>query len=83
VPAAVQNKTVPVVDDEPTVRMLIAEVLLEELGYTAVEVGDGNAALKVLRSDEPMDLLITDVGLPGGLNDPARWRTRGARCGLD
>jgi CheY-like chemotaxis protein len=66
-PRAVQNKTVLVVDDEPTVRMLITEVL-EELGYTAVEAMDGNAALKVLRSDVPLDLLITDVGLPGGLN---------------
>jgi len=66
-PRAVQGKTVLVVDDEPTVRMLVTEVL-EELGYTATEAADGNAGLKVLRSDVPLDLLITDVGLPGGLN---------------
>jgi DNA-binding response OmpR family regulator len=47
--------------------MLITEVL-EELGYAAIEATDGNAALKVLRSDVSLDLLITDVGLPGGLN---------------
>ncbi len=66
-PRAAQGKTVLVVDDEPTVRMLVTEVL-EELGYTAIEAADGNAGLKVLRSDVPLDLLITDVGLPGGLN---------------
>ncbi len=66
-PRVVQGKTVLVVDDEPTVRMLVTEVL-EELGYTATEAADGNAGLKVLRSDVPLDLLITDVGLPGGLN---------------
>jgi CheY-like chemotaxis protein len=64
---AEQGKTVLVVDDEPTVRMLVGEVL-KELGYTAVEMGDGPAALEVLRSTTPIDLLITDVGLPGGLN---------------
>ena len=67
-PRAAQGKTVLVVDDEPTVRMLVTEVL-EELGYTPIEAADGQAGLKVLRSDVPLDLLITDVGLPGGLND--------------
>jgi len=56
-----------VVDDEPTVRMLVAEVL-EDLGYAAVEASDGAAGLKVLRSDARIDLLVTDVGLPGGMN---------------
>ena len=58
-----------VVDDEPTVRMLVTEVL-EELGYTAIEAMDGAAGLKVLQSDVRIDLLITDVGLPGGMNGP-------------
>lgn len=61
------GKTVLVVDDEPTVRMLITEVL-EELGYTAIETNDGPAGLKVLQSDARIDLLVTDVGLPGGIN---------------
>jgi signal transduction histidine kinase/CheY-like chemotaxis protein len=64
---AVQNKTVLVVDDEPTVRMLVAEVL-ENLGYTAIEAADGAAGLQILHSDIRLDLLITDVGLPGGIN---------------
>ena len=53
-----------VVDDEPTVRMLVTEVL-EDLGYTAIEAADGTAGLQVLQSDVRIDLLVTDVGLPG------------------
>ena len=66
-PRAEQGETVLVVDDEPTVRMLVTEVL-EDLGYTAVEAGDGAAGLQILRSGVRIDLLITDVGLPGGMN---------------
>jgi len=66
-PRAQQGETVLVVDDEPTVRMLVAEVL-QDLGYTAIEAADGQAGLKVLRSDVHLDLLVTDVGLPGGMN---------------
>ncbi len=66
-PRAEQGETVLVVDDEPTVRMLVTEVL-EDLGYTAIEAADGPAGLKVLRSDARIDLLVTDVGLPGGMN---------------
>ncbi len=66
-PRATEGQTVLVVDDEPTVRMLVSEVL-QELGYTAIEVADGSTGLQVLRSDQRIDLLITDVGLPGGIN---------------
>jgi CheY-like chemotaxis protein len=66
-PRAEQGETVLVVDDEPTVRMLVAEVL-GELGYAAIEATDGAAGLEVLRSDARIDLLVTDVGLPGGMN---------------
>ncbi len=66
-PRADQGETVLVVDDEPTVRMLVAEVL-EDLGYVAIEAADGAAGLQVLRSNARVDLLITDVGLPGGMN---------------
>jgi PAS domain S-box-containing protein len=67
VPRAEQGETVLVVDDEPTVRMLVADVL-EDLGYTAIEAADGAAGLKVLQSPARIDLLVTDVGLPGGMN---------------
>ncbi|KMO35845.1 ATP-binding protein, partial [Methylobacterium aquaticum] len=66
-PRAEQGETVLVVDDEPTVRMLVAEVL-EDLGYTAIEAADGAAGLTVLQSDARIDLVVTDVGLPGGMN---------------
>ncbi|MBN4096063.1 GAF domain-containing protein [Methylobacterium sp. OT2] len=62
-----QGETVLIVDDEPSVRMLVTEVL-EDLGYTAIEASDSVAGLKVLRSDVRIDLLVTDVGLPGGMN---------------
>lgn len=55
-----------VVDDEPTVRMLVTEVL-RELGYTAIEAADGAAGLKVMQSDARIDLLVSDVGMPGGM----------------
>jgi CheY-like chemotaxis protein len=58
------GQTVLIVDDEQSVRMLIVDVL-EELGYVAVEAGDGTAGLRVLQSDLRIDLLITDVGMPG------------------
>jgi CheY-like chemotaxis protein len=58
------GETVLVVDDEPTVRMLVMETL-EELGYDAIEANDGSAGLSVLQSDARVDLLVTDVGLPG------------------
>jgi PAS domain S-box-containing protein len=61
------GETVLVIDDEPTVRMLVAEVL-EENGYAALLAADGPGGLKILESDARIDLLITDVGLPGGMN---------------
>jgi PAS domain S-box-containing protein len=66
-PRSEQGETVLVVDDEPTVRMLLTDIL-EDLGYTAIEAGDSVAGLKVLQSDVRIDLLVTDVGLPGGIN---------------
>jgi len=61
------NATVLVVDDEPTVRMLVTD-LLRELGYVIIEAADGAGGLEVLHSDARVDLLVTDVGLPGGMN---------------
>jgi signal transduction histidine kinase len=53
-----------VVEDQTEVRSQIADTL-NEIGCEVIEACDGTAGLKVLRSDEPLDLLITDVGLPG------------------
>ena len=58
------GETVLVVDDEPTVRMLVMETL-EERGYTAFEAGDAFSAIEILKMQGRIDLLVTDVTLPG------------------
>ncbi|SFB18596.1 PAS domain S-box-containing protein [Rhizobium sp. NFR07] len=66
-PRSADHETILVVDDEPLVRMVAVEIL-EELGYHVLEAGDGPTALKIMSSGQPIDLLVTDVGLPGGMN---------------
>jgi len=61
------RQTVLVVDDEATIRHVIDE-LLDDLGYTVIGAADGAAGIKVLQSGARIDLLITDVGLPNGMN---------------
>jgi PAS domain S-box-containing protein len=58
------GQTVLVIEDNPAVRMVIVEVL-RELGYHALEAGDAEAAMPVIESSRPIDLLVSDVGLPG------------------
>jgi signal transduction histidine kinase/CheY-like chemotaxis protein len=53
-----------VVEDQPEVRSQIADAL-NEIGYTVLQAGDGTAGLQILESQSSLDLLITDVGLPG------------------
>ncbi len=67
VPRAEPGETVLVVDDEPVIRMLTVEVL-EELGYRALEAADATAGLRMMTLAGRIDLLVTDVGLPGGMN---------------
>ena len=75
------GETVLLVEDEAEVRAATAEHL-RDLGFAVLEAEDGAAALGVLRSGHPVDLLVTDVGLPGGMNgrqvaDAARERLPG------
>jgi signal transduction histidine kinase len=56
--------TVLVVEDEALVRMLLVATL-EEQHYTVLEAGEGETALEILRSGAQIDLLATDVGMPG------------------
>ena len=63
-PCAMAGETVVVVEDDPAVRMLVLNVL-GELGYTAFEAEDAKSALPLLESAMRVDLLVTDVGLPG------------------
>ncbi|AHE57199.1 hypothetical protein NX02_28085 [Sphingomonas sanxanigenens DSM 19645 = NX02] len=64
VPGAEDGETVLVVEDEAVVRGLIVDVL-GELGYNAIEAADGPRGLEILQSRQRIDLLITDIGLPG------------------
>lgn len=65
--AGATGQTILVVDDEATIRHLIDEVL-DEAGYTVIGAADGAAGIKVLQSGARIELLITDVGLPNGMN---------------
>ncbi len=58
-----QGETVLVVEDDSSVRLIIAEVL-DELGYLHLGAADGPAAVQILQSEARIDLLVTDVGLP-------------------
>jgi signal transduction histidine kinase/response regulator of citrate/malate metabolism len=61
------GETILVVDDEPTVRLLMADAL-QDAGYRILEAPDGPSGLKILQTATRIDLLLTDVGLPGGMN---------------
>ncbi|MET3455841.1 response regulator [Pseudomonas kilonensis] len=63
-PHAQDGETVLIVEDDPAVRVLVSAVL-SELGYAFVEAADANGALPILQSGQRIDLLISDVGLPG------------------
>ncbi len=58
------GETVLVVEDDPSVRLLVVQVL-EELGYRAIETEGGRDATPILQSSRQIDLMISDVGLPG------------------
>ncbi|WP_445178451.1 ATP-binding protein [Pseudomonas sp. McL0111] len=63
-PDALDGETVLIVEDDPAVRVLVSAVL-SELGYAFVEAGDADGAVPILDSPQRIDLLISDVGLPG------------------
>jgi len=63
-PTIATGETVMVVEDDPAVRMLVLD-LLRELGYQTYEAVDAKTALPLLESSRRVDLLVTDVGLPG------------------
>ncbi|MFJ2484662.1 ATP-binding protein [Pseudomonas sp. NPDC087639] len=63
-PHAMDGETVLIVEDDPAVRVLVSAVL-SELGYAFVEAGDADGAVPILNSAQRIDLLISDVGLPG------------------
>lgn len=78
---AATGETVLVVEDEPVVRGVILE-MLDEQGYRTLEAVDGPAGLRLLRSDARIDLLVTDVGLPGMNGRQLADQAREMRPGL-
>ncbi len=71
------------VEDEPAVRMVIADAL-SDLGYSVLVAENGRTGLGIVESGTRIDLLLTDVGLPGGMNgrqlaDAARDRRPGLK----
>ena len=66
-PRGTAGETVLVVEDEEAIRSLMHEILADA-GYRVLEARNGPLGVQLLQSDERIDLLITDVGLPGGLN---------------
>ncbi len=62
-----RGETVLVVEDDARVRRVTAE-RLRELGYRVVEAADGPSALDILGTDGTIDLLLTDMVMPGGMN---------------
>ena len=61
---AASGRTIMVVEDETLVRMLVVQ-MLEDSGHSVVEYAEGRAALEALQSGLSIDILVTDVGLPG------------------
>ncbi len=65
-----RGETVLLVEDDPDVQTL-AVALVASLGYEILAASDGKAALRALQESSRINLLFTDVVLPGGMNGPA------------
>jgi len=64
IPTSSEGEVVLVVEDNDDVRAY-STMILSELGYVTIEAPEADAALRILRSDQRVDLLFTDVVLPG------------------
>jgi CheY-like chemotaxis protein len=82
-PHAEAGAVILLVEDELAVRMVVVEVL-SDLGYTVLEADNSQSGLRIVETRARIDLLITDVGLPGGMNgrqlaDAAREQRQGLK----
>jgi CheY-like chemotaxis protein len=66
VPEGNANETILVVEDDNNVRTYSVDAL-RDLGYRVIEAPDGPSAIRLLETNTPVDLLFTDVVLPGGM----------------
>jgi PAS domain S-box-containing protein len=78
---AATGETVLVVEDEPVVRGVILEMLHDQ-GYRTLEAVDGPSGLRILRTNQRIDLVVTDVGLPGMNGRQLADQAREIRPGL-
>ncbi|HTH99216.1 MAG TPA: PAS domain-containing protein [Stellaceae bacterium] len=77
------GEKVLVVEDEPALRQVMIDAL-RDMSYEPIEAADADVGLAVLQSDQEIDLLLTDVGLPGAMNgrqmaDAARFYRPGLK----
>lgn len=68
-------------EDEVLIAMLMTEALGER-GYSVLEAAEGQSALRILEGPEPIDLMVTDVGLPGIDGRQLAKKAREIRPGL-
>ncbi|MGL3822947.1 response regulator [Sphingopyxis sp. R3-92] len=61
------NHIILMVEDEPLIQFIMGEAL-REAGYIILEAGDGEEALSILQSEDAVDLMVTDVRMPGGID---------------
>lgn len=78
VPASGGSETILVAEDDADVQATVVE-LLSELGYTVLRANDAQSALNVIESGMAVDLLFTDVVMPGTLKSPELARLARAR----
>jgi CheY-like chemotaxis protein len=82
VPEGNAGETILVVEDDASVRIYSADAL-RDLGYRVIEAADGPSAVHILETKTPVDLLFTDVVLPGGMTGAqVAARARELRPGL-
>lgn len=62
--ATAQHSTVLLVEDEPIIRMAVADHI-RGVGYTVIEAGSGDRAMDIIRSGKSVDIIVTDVQMPG------------------
>jgi signal transduction histidine kinase/CheY-like chemotaxis protein len=67
IPRAIGTKCILVVEDDAALRTCTAEIL-SELGYNVLVAQHGPDALRILEGTQPIDLLFTDIVMPGGMN---------------
>lgn len=65
--AQLRNERILLIDDEPTLRMLIKEALLDQ-GLEVLDAADAASGLALYDSAGPIDLVVSDIGLPGGIS---------------